>query len=116
MTGVQTCALPISIRYGSSLAFQAANVAIGGTFEVGQACQIPAVGRQLCAAIERTAQRIRVKVAEQVKAALNEAAIKREVAAAVREHLDTTAQVSILGVRRVQMQDGAVILGLGLGQ
>ncbi len=106
----------LPVRFGSSLAFTATTVTIGGTFDVASACSYPVVGANICAGIDRATQRIRAKVAEQVKAALNDVAVKRDVAAAVREHLDTTAQIPILGVRRVEMVDGAVVLGLGLGR
>lgn len=106
----------VPIRLGSSLAFEATTVSIGGTFDVAAACAYPVVGSQICRAIDRASVRVRAKVAEEVKRALNDAAIKREVAAAVREHLDKTAEISILGVRRVSMQDGVVTIGLGLGR
>jgi hypothetical protein len=104
------------IRVGSSLAFEVRNVVIGGAFVLGQACDLPLVGVRLCAAVTKQTDQLRAKVGAQVKASLNSPMIRKAVAAAVRDQLNTTAQIPILGVRSVVMSGGVVRIGLGLGQ
>jgi hypothetical protein len=106
----------VPIRVGSSLAFEVRNVVIGGAFDLGQACELPLVGVRLCAAVDRQTVQLRKKVGDQVKASLNTPLIRKSVAAAVRDQLNTTAQIPILGVRSVAMSGGVVRIGLGLGQ
>jgi hypothetical protein len=106
----------LPVRVGSSLAFEVRNVTIGGGFVVGQACDLPLVGVRLCATVTRVTEQMRAKVGAQVKASLNSPKIRKSVAAAVRDQLNTTAQIPILGVRSVAMSGGVVRIGLGLGQ
>ena len=104
------------IRVGSSLAFEVRNVVIGGAFVLGQAYDLALVGVRLCAAVNKQTDVLRSKVAAQVKASLNAPMLRKAIAAGVREQLNTTAQIPILGVRSVVMANGVVRIGLGLGQ
>jgi hypothetical protein len=106
----------IPIRVGSSLAFEVRNVNIGGAFNLGAACQIALVGQRLCAKVDAATTKLRAQVGERVKTSLNTQQIRKAVADAVREQLNTTAEIPILGVRRVSMSGGVVRIGLGLGQ
>ncbi len=99
-----------------SLALDVQAVSIGGTFDVGKTCAWPLVGRRLCAALDKQSLRLRQRVGDQVKASLNTLAVQRAVAAAVRDHLDTTLQAPLFGVRRVAMQEGIVTVALALGR
>jgi hypothetical protein len=106
----------VPIRVGSSLAFEVRNVVIGGAFDLGPACAIALVGPTLCAKVNTATDKLRTQVGAQVKASLNTAQIRKTIAASVREQLNTTAQIPILGVRSVAMTNGVVRIGLGLGQ
>jgi hypothetical protein len=106
----------VPIRVGSSLAFNVRNVVIGGAFDLGAACQIALVGQKLCAKVNAATIKLRAQVAERVKTSLNTDQVRKAVATAVREQLNTTAQIPILGVRSVSMSDGVVRIGLGFGQ
>jgi hypothetical protein len=106
----------VPIRVGSSLAFSVRNVVIGGAFDLGAACQIALVGQKLCAKVDTATGKLRAQVGERVRTSLNAPEVRKAVAAAVREQLNTTAQIPILGVRSVSMSGGVVRIGLGLGQ
>lgn len=99
-----------------SIALDIESVAISGDFDVGQACEWPLIGKRLCAALNRQSLRLRQKVAEQVKSSLNTPELRIAVAAAVREYLDTTLELSAFGVRRVVMQDGQLVIAIALGR
>jgi hypothetical protein len=106
----------VPIRVGSSLAFEVRNVVIGGGFDLGPACAIALVGPRLCAKVNTATDKLRLQVGAQVKTSLNTAKIRKSIADAVREQLNTTAEIPILGVRSVSMSGGIVRIGLGLGQ
>jgi hypothetical protein len=92
------------------------SVTIGGVFDVGKACEFPLFGTRLCAALNRLSDRLRARVATQVKTILNSDDVRREVAAGVRQYLDTTVNEPLLGVRRISMQNGTLTLALGLSR
>jgi hypothetical protein len=106
----------VPVMFGGSLAFEATMVVIGGTFDVGAACGWPIIGARLCRLLQQQTEALKVRVAMDVKASLNADAVKRDIAAAVRSHLDGVVQVPLLGIRRVEMRDGEIKIGLGLGR
>lgn len=106
----------VPIAYRGSLAFEATNVAISGSVDVGAVCNWPVVGAKLCAMLNNAVQSTRKKIASEVRLSLNDEQVKRGIASAVREYLDKTAQVPVLGVKRVSMQDGFVRVALGIGR
>ena len=99
-----------------SLAFDVLSVAIIGTFDVGKTCEWPLLGKRLCAAVGKQSQRIRQRVADEVKASLNTSAVRRAVALGVREHLDSTLNAPLFGIRQVAMQNGEVTVALAFGR
>jgi hypothetical protein len=102
--------------FDRSLALDVQSVTIGGTFDVGKACEWPLLGPRLCSLANKQSQRVRSRVAEQVKAALNSADVQRTIAQGVRQYLDETLGEPLLGIRGVAMQDGKVIIALILGR
>jgi hypothetical protein len=91
-------------------------VVIGGTFDVGKSCEWPLFGARLCAALNRQSERVRARVAAQIKTVLNSGTTRREIAASVRQYIDTTRNEPLLGIRRLTMQDGVLRISLGLGR
>lgn len=104
------------IVYKRSLALDVQTVTIAGAFDVGMACQWPLIGARLCATINRQSLQLRQRVSEQVKTLLNMPETRVAVAAAVRSYLDTTLEAPLLGVRRISMQDGQLVIGVALGR
>jgi hypothetical protein len=99
---------------GSAVALDVQSVVIGGSFDYGKTCEWPLLGARLCAMFNRQADRLRTRIAAQVKDVLNSAAVRRQVAAGVREYLDTTLQEPLLAVRAISMQQGIVSIAVGL--
>ncbi len=106
----------VPVAFQGSLAFDVSTVVISGDIGVGAACGWPVVGSRLCSALNNGLDATRKKIAAEVRQSLNDAEVKRGVAAAVRDYLDRTAEVPVLGVKRVLMQDGFVRVGLGFGR
>jgi hypothetical protein len=104
----------VPVAYRGSLAFDVTNVDISGDFGIAAVCGWPIVGARLCGALNGALDSMRKKIAAEVRSSLNDDEVKRGVAAAVRDYLDKTAEVSILGVKRVAMEDGVLRVGLGL--
>ena len=104
------------VAFDESLAFDVQSVAIGGVFDVGAACEWPLLGARLCASLNRQSQRIRTRVANAITASLNDDDVRRAVAAGIRQHLDTVAEVPLLAVQRVSMRGGLLTIGLGFGR
>lgn len=102
--------------YKGSLAFEATNVVLSGDVGVAALCSWPVVGTKLCSALNGALETTRKKIAAEVRASLNDEQVKRGIAGVVRDYLDKTAEVPILGVKRVAMQDGMVRIGLGFGR
>lgn len=104
------------VAHRGSLAFEVSNVVLSGDIGVGAVCGWPVVGTRLCSVLNGALETTRKKIASEVRASLNDAEVKAGVAAAVRDYLDKSAEIPILGVKRVSMQDGVVVVGLGLGR
>ena len=98
-----------------SIALDIDNVVIGGEFDAGSACEWPFVGARLCAAINRQSQRLRSRVADQVKANLNSVDVRDAVAAGVRQYLDANLNAAAFAVKRVAMKEGQLLIAVGLG-
>ena len=98
------------------VAIDVQTVTIGGSFDVGTACEWPLLGTRLCAAINRKADKLRVKVAEKVKTILNSDKTRAQVAAGVRAYLDTTLNEPLVSVRSVEMQNGLITITPRLGR
>ena len=99
-----------------SIAVEVDSVVINGDFDIGQSCELPLVGARLCAAVNRQSQRIRTRVAAQVKNALNAPDVRAAAAAGVRQYLDTNLNEPLVDISRVAMQNGQVMIGLGFGR
>lgn len=104
----------VPVAHRDSLVFEVSAVAISGDIAVGTVCNWAVVGAKLCASLNSTAETTRKKIAAEIRTSLNDDQVKRNVAASVRDYLDKTAEVPLLGVKRVVMQDGFVTVGLGL--
>ncbi len=92
------------------------SVTIGGTFDFGKACTVPLLGVRLCGALNRQADKLRLKVADKVKTHLNSDLMRRQVAAGVRQFLDTTLNEPLVSVRSVEMQSGQITITPRLGR
>lgn len=99
-----------------SLALDVQSVTLTGDIIVGKACDWPLIGARLCAAVNRQSQRLRTRIADQVKDALNTADVRSAVAAGVRQYLDTVLNEPLLGVRSVSMQNGQLRISAGIGR
>lgn len=91
-------------------------VTIGGVFDFGKACAWPFVGARLCAALNRQADKLRLKVAEKLKLHLNSPQMRAQTAAGVRQFLDTTLNEPLVSVRSIDMQNGQVTIVPRLGR
>ncbi len=96
------------------VALDVVDVVIGGTFDLGKTCEWPVIGTRLCAAVNKQSERLRTRVAAAAKTLLNGDVVRRQVAAGVRQYLDTTLNEPLLTVRRIAMQDGTLTVGLGV--
>lgn len=99
-----------------SLALDVQSVTIGGTFDVGKACEWPLIGARLCSLLNKQSQRLRQKVADQMKTALNAKDVQRAIAQGVRQYLDETLGEPLLGIRSVAMRDAKLVVTLVLGR
>lgn len=104
------------VVFERSLSFDVETVTIGGAFDVGKACEWPLLGPRLCALVNKQSQRVRRKVADQVKAALSDRDVRRTIAQGVRQYLDQTLGEPLLGIRSVSMHDGKLVVALVLGR
>ncbi len=98
------------------VALDVQTVTIGGTFDFGTACAWPFVGSRLCAALNRQADKLRLKVAEKVKTHLNSAQMRAQIAAGVRGYLDTVLNEPLVSVRSLDMQNGQITIVPRLGR
>jgi hypothetical protein len=98
------------------VALDVQSVVIGGTFEVGKACEFPLLGARLCASINRQADKLRLRVAQQVKTTLNSDKIRAQVADGVRAYLDTTLNEPLISVASIDMAGGQVTIRPRLGR
>jgi hypothetical protein len=112
-TGARVDIDMVPIAHGGSIAFEATGVSIGGAFDIGQVCDLALIGARLCLTINNRTQALRLKLAAEIKASLNQPQVRRDVAAAFRQHLDTVAQVPVLAVRRVVMSESVLRIGFG---
>lgn len=111
---IDIIAKPIALE--RSLSFDVQTVTIGGIFDVGKTCEWPLLGPRLCTLVNKQSQRLRLKVAEQVKTALNDRDVRRTIAHGVRQYFDETLSEPLLGIRSVTMRDGALVVVLALGR
>jgi glutamyl-tRNA reductase len=91
-------------------------VTIGGTFNFGTACDWPFVGARLCASLNRQADKMRVRVAQQVKTVLNSEETRAQVARGVRAYLDTVLNEPLVSVRSISMAQGQITITPRLGR
>jgi hypothetical protein len=92
------------------------SITIGGTFDVGKACLTPYLGARLCAAINRQADKLKLKVAAQMKAKFNADEIQDKIAAGVRAYLDTKLNEPLLSVRSIVMANGQITIAPRFGR
>ena len=92
------------------------DVVIAGVFDFGKACAWPLLGARLCASLNKQSQRLRSRVASQVKTKLNSDEVREAVAAGVRQYLDSKLNEPLLRVRRISMQNSQLTIALGLGR
>ncbi len=104
------------VVFERSLSFDVESVTIGGVFDVGKACEWPLIGPRLCALVNGQSQRLRQKVADQVRMALNDREVRRTIAQGVRQYLDQTLGEPLLGIRSVSMRDAILVVTLSLGR
>ncbi len=98
------------------VALDVQTVTIGGTFDPGMACEWPLIGTRICAAINRQADKIRVRVADRIKTILNSDETRAQIAAGVRAYIDTTLNEPLVSVASIDMADGQVTIRPRLGR